>query len=56
MVNVNDEVNEKDIVINLLTSLAPSYNALKSVLLARGPGISWTDAQRALTFKEQQRQ
>ena len=40
-----DKVNEKDQVINLLASLPPSYNALKSVLLAQGPGITWTDVQ-----------
>ena len=43
-------------VINLLASLPPSYNAFKSVLLARGPGITWTDVQQVLTLEEQQRQ
>jgi len=46
---LDGKVNEKDQVINLLTSLLPSYNALKLVLLARGPVISWTDVQQALT-------
>ena len=53
---LDDKVNEKDQVINLLASLPPSYNALKSVLLARGPGITWTDVQQVLTLEEQQRQ
>ena len=53
---LDNKVNEKDQVINLLASLPPSYNALKSVLLARGPGITWTDVQQVLTLEEQQRQ
>ena len=53
---LDDKVNEKDQVINLLASLPPSYNALKSVLLARGPGITWTDVQQVVTLEEQQRQ
>ena len=50
---LDDKVNEKDQVINLLASLPPSYNALKSELLARGPGITWTDVQQVLTLEEQ---
>ena len=53
---LDDKVNEKDQVINLLASLPSNYNVLKSVFLARGPGITWTDVQQVLTLEEQQRQ
>ena len=45
---LEDEVAEKDLVINLLASLPPSYDALQSLLLAQGPGIKWMDVQQAL--------
>ena len=53
---LDDQVAEKDRVINLLASLPASYNALRSVLLARGPDITWMDVQQTLILEEQQRE
>ena len=53
---LGDKVSEKYQVINLLASLPSSYSALRSVLLARGPGITWTEVQQALLMDEQQRE
>lgn len=53
---LDDKVSEKDQVITLLASLPPSYSALRSVLLARGPGITWTEMHQALSMEEQQRE
>lgn len=53
---LDDKVAEKDQVINLLASLPSSYNAIRSVVLARGPAITWTDTQQTLILEEQQRE
>ena len=53
---LDDEVGEKDQIINLLASLPPRYDAFRSVLLARGPEIKWTDVQQSLIMEEQQRE
>ena len=53
---LDDEISEKDQVINLLASLPTSYDALRSVLLCRGPSITWTEVNQALTLEEQQRE
>ena len=53
---LDDKVSEKDQVISLLASLPPSYSALRSVLLARGPGITWMEVQHTLSMEEQQRE
>ena len=53
---VDDEVGEKDQVINLLASLPPSYDAFRSVLLARGSQITWNDVQQSLMKEDQQRE
>ena len=37
-------------------SLPTSYDALRSVLLCRGPSITWTEVNQALTLEEQQRE
>ena len=52
---LDDEVGDKDQVINLLSSLPPSYNAFRSVFLARGPQITWMEVQQVLIMEEQQR-
>ena len=52
---LDDKIAEKDQVIDLLASLPPSYNALRSVLLARGAEITWMDVQQTLLLEEQQR-
>ena len=53
---LDDEVGEKDQVINLLASLPPSYDAFRSVLLARGSQITWNDVQQSLMMEDQQRE
>ena len=50
---LDDEVGEKDQVINLLASLPPSYDAFRSVLLARGSQITWNDVQQSLMMEDQ---
>ena len=53
---LDDEVGEKDQVINLLESLPPSYDAFRCVLLARGSQITWNDVQQSLMIEDQQRE
>ena len=53
---LDDEVGEKDQVINLLASLPPSYDAFRSVLLARGFQITWNDVHQSLMMEDQQRE
>ena len=53
---LDDEVGEKDQIVNMLASLPPSYDAFRSVLLARGSQITWNDVQQSLLMEEQQRE